>query len=820
MIVRALYHAVLLFAFLCHAGATAATNPQYLQPLPGVSARSEISPGVASVFHMKLEVGTFVQLLVEQKNIDIKTAVSDPAGLVVHLADWRWSGVETASWISQVPGIYRVAIASRRTKGISGHIAVRPRLAGDETWADAEKTSTQIKERVEKGERLSQLGPLVGNAVSLWKQLDYRPGIAQVLNVRGFLEEASGQPSVALKTYEETLALRRISRDLAGEAETIHNIAAAESATGNKLKARDLYRHALEIRQSEGEDEGIAQTLGSLGAIHGALGEIDEGIDVLQEAVLAASAVQNPRVEAQVRINLGSLLGWAGEAEEALSQFRRALPLVASVGDARGEGYVLANLGRMYANFGDLQLALNSFQRAITLLHSVRDQRGETVALTGAADAYLAVKQHTKAVEGAEQSLAISRKIGDRHSEGHSLNSLCRAYLARGDLLKARQSCTEALALSRSSKDILGEAAILRSLAAIERSSGDLPAAEAHLRPSLELFQRTRNRDAEADILLSLARLKWDSGDRPAAIALTESALRLVESQRSKVASSRLRISYFASRRDYYDFYIRLLMDQGSADPTTALEASERARARLLLETIPLSRLNFSAPAEPALAKRSRQLHREVNRLASLLQSGSLSENDSSKLNDRLDALLGQLDEVQSQIIQLDPRYKDLVFPTILGVDDIQRQLDDDTLLLEFSVGEAETFLWAVTPTSFRSFAGLPSRQEIENSVSTVSRYLSVAPVGRAQTHTYQDVAASLSRKLLGQVGLPNAKRLLIVADGAFSICHSLPCRSLEIIRARLSSLDTRSSTFPPSPSLPLSGVSRWARRSPRSCSP
>ena len=58
------------------------------------------------------------------------------------------------------------------------------------------------------------------------------------------------------------------------------------------------------------------------------------------------------------------------------------------------------------------------------------------------------------------------------------------------------------------------------------------------------------------------------------------------------------------------------------------------------------------------------------------------------------------------------PRYAALTQPAPLGLTEIQTAVTDDaTLLLEYSLGEKRSYLWAVTPTSIESFE-LPGRDE------------------------------------------------------------------------------------------------------------
>jgi CHAT domain-containing protein len=115
-------------------------------------------------------------------------------------------------------------------------------------------------------------------------------------------------------------------------------------------------------------------------------------------------------------------------------------------------------------------------------------------------------------------------------------------------------------------------------------------------------------------------------------------------------------------------------------------------------------------------------------------------------------------------------------------LEEIQQQvLDDDTLLLEYSLGEERSYLWAVSKTGITSYE-LPKRAEIELAARGFYELLNTSgysletrkptdnrggiEVELAPAST--EVVTKLSQMLLGQVaGKLDKKRLLIVSDGA-----------------------------------------------------
>ena len=125
--------------------------------------------------------------------------------------------------------------------------------------------------------------------------------------------------------------------------------------------------------------------------------------------------------------------------------------------------------------------------------------------------------------------------------------------------------------------------------------------------------------------------------------------------------------------------------------------------------------------------------------------------------------------------------YAALTQPHPLTAREIQEQvLDSDTILLEYALGEERSYLWAVTPTSLRSYT-LPKRSVVNEQARLVYELMTERnrgeekePAAEQQQHVAKADArlapemARLSRMLLGPVASQlGAKRLVIVGQGA-----------------------------------------------------
>ena len=161
----------------------------------------------------------------------------------------------------------------------------------------------------------------------------------------------------------------------------------------------------------------------------------------------------------------------------------------------------------------------------------------------------------------------------------------------------------------------------------------------------------------------------------------------------------------------------------------TALQVSERARARSLLDMLVEAHADIHQGADPQLLDRERLLQQRL-RARSEYQVRLMSESHTPRAggggSQRIAALTVQYEETEARIRADQPALRGLDPTQPLDLKQIQEQvLDPDTLLLEYSLGEEQSYLWAVTDTTLASFV-LPKRAEIERAARSVHELLTV----------------------------------------------------------------------------------------------
>ena len=606
-----------------------------------------------------------------------------------------------------------------------------------------------------------------------------RKGEAIMLNSIGAVYWSLGETQKALENYREALPLRRAVGDRVGEATTLNNIGIVYRSLGESQKALETYNESLLLRRAVGDRNGETSTLNNIGAVYQSLGEAQKALEMYQEALSISRALGDRRGEAIMLNNIGGVYRSLGEAQKALEMYNEALPLRRAVGDRNGEAATINNIGLFYYSLGEAQKALEKYNEALLISRAIGDRRGEATTLDNIGGVYRSQGEAQKALEKYNEALLISRTVGDRRGEATTLSNIGAAYSSLGEKQKALEKYNEALQLSLTLGDRGLEAVTLNSIGAVYYSLGETQKALEKYNEALSLRRAVGARDREAITLLGIARVEQKHGNLTQARQTVEQAISLIESLRTNTDSQELRASYFAKKQEFFETYIDVLMQMHKQNPdaafdNVALAVSERARARSLLELLEEARADIRQGVDGSLLERERSLQQRLNARAAAqvrLLNGKHTPAQADAAAKEIAAITSDYEEVRAQIRSRSPRYAALTQPQPLGLAEIQQQaLDEDTLLIEYALGEKRSYLWLVSQRSIDSYE-LPPRAELEAAARRVYELLTARP-NRWTPPDQQFIAQAkaISRMLLGPVATRlGGKRLVVVAPGALS---------------------------------------------------
>ncbi|HEX8068309.1 MAG TPA: CHAT domain-containing protein [Pyrinomonadaceae bacterium] len=665
---------------------------------------------------------------------------------------------------------------------------------------DAETKRAAAQQLINEGVQLRAVGTkealeaTIGKftaALPLYRALGDTAHEAVTLGNIGVLYYTLGEKQKALDCFRQALPLAQADGDRQGEAMTRQNIGQTYAALDEPRQALPFFTQALALYRALGDRATEATLLQSIGGLYDLLGERQQALANHTQALALRRALGDRATEAMSLNSVGHDYSALGEKQKALDYYTQALALFRAVADRRGEATTLSNLGAVYQALGEPQQALAYVTQALPLFHALGDQRGEATTLDTLGVIYHDAGEGQKTFDHYTQALRLFRAVGDRQSEAVMLSNIGRLYDARGEHQQALNYLTQALALSRALGDRASEAFMLNDIGVAYAALGEQQQALAAFTQALALRRAVGDRSGEAVTLGAIAYMERNRGHLGAARDRIEEALKIIESLRTKIASQALRASYFETTQGNYEFYIDLLMrlhrqQPGAGYDGAALQASERGRARSLLELLTEAGADIRQGVDPQLVARERAAQQQLNAGAQRqlqLLSGPHTDEQAEATAREIARLAAEFQQVEAQIRQTSPRYATLTQPAPLTLRELQTQLlDADTMLLEYSLGKERSYLWAVTPTAVTSYE-LPKREEVEAaagqfyklltarppqaSVETLRRGPGTAAAQRAGAQLAQ-AAAQLSRTLLAPVApLLGKKRLLVVADGA-----------------------------------------------------
>jgi len=609
---------------------------------------------------------------------------------------------------------------------------------------------------------------------------------ANALDVMGRVHNELGDKKKALEFLDQALALHKSIGNKVGELTSLMNISMSYQYIGDYKKSLAISEQAGALARQLGDDAREGSIFNNLCVLHEDIGDFKRALDYCNRALEVRHNFNFALGEAITLGNLGGVTADLGDYQQAIEFYQRSEAKYRSLENRSGQGITLNNIGWVYATLGDYDKAIEFYGKSAEIFTAIDDQYRAANALGNQGATYARLGQYQKSLDIQLKVLPMRRAVNNIDGAGKTLRHIANAYAHLNQKQKALDNYKESIQLLKGTPRQLMPA--LRDLGDLYREMGDTQNALASLNEALQISRNIGDRLSEADVLACLAKLERDRGNLTEAKRLLESGLTSIESVRVNLKSQQLRATFFASARKYHELYIDVLMRLHQQRPsdgfdTAALQASENARARSLLELLMEASAQINQGADVSLVEREREMRQAISVKAEQqmrLLSVKHTDEDAKNISQDLDTLATEYDGIQAKIRQTSPRYAALTQPVPLSLKEIQSQLlDENTVLLEYSLGEENSYVWAIGPNSSKTFT-LPKRAEVEEAARRVYDLVTASDhsipgesIEQQQKRLLQADADSpaaltaLSRMLLGPVAseLKN-KRLLIVAEG------------------------------------------------------
>lgn len=831
----------------------------------GKQIEREISGTEMHAYKLKLPAGGYANFQVDQRGISVSLSIFVGDQRLRFIDNLGTGEPERFSLVAANATEYRIEVRTSdklqpRAKYVFIVKDVHPAIDENKARVEAEvlveegmqlfyqQTKEKKREAIEKFQR----------AVTFWQKAKDKEREARMFHLMGHIYNGLGESQKAEDLATQGLSVAQAAGDPSAEAWLLDTIGTSYIVRGDRAKALEFFNRALPLR-SANDPVGRVNTLNNIGMSHAYIGDRIKGLEYLHQAettlhqmgdrarrasVLTSICVvykdmsehkkaldycsQSLQIKREVGDsageavslnNIASVYAAAGQYQQALDAYLQSRDIHKKLGELNGEGITLNNVGWVYAMIGDPEKAIDFYDQALVPLRAIKDDAGVAMTLSNIGVSYADMKEFRKALDIHLQVLPMRPEKNDRDGRANTLNNIGGCYQNLSDTAKALDFFTQALALHRTLDNRRQLAGTLRNLGTLYRDTGETAKALEFFTESREILHAIGETQGEALTLSHIAKLERDRGNLIEAHKLIEEAIAATESLRVNLKSQSLRAALLSASRNYYEFDIDVLMRLHKERPSAgydaeALQVSEKGRARSLLEMLREARAEIRQGVDPALIQREKELRSTIAGRAdrqTRMLNGKYVEEQVAAAARELDALTLEYEQLQARIRDTSPRYSALTQPVPLNLSEIQKQvLDENTLLLEYALGDEKSFVWAVTPGSIRSFE-LPAKQKVEQAAQRFYQLLTER--GRAVTGEsldqrqkrldqaeaeYAQAAKALSEMLLAPVaGELQSKRLLIVGEGVLQYVPfaALPLRAGEplIVRHEIVSLPSAS---------------------------
>jgi CHAT domain-containing protein/tetratricopeptide (TPR) repeat protein len=839
LLVRLLILVLVLFAVLpAPVSQTTAPSEDCIEtqagPLTsGQSLTHQLTRKQKHVFQLTLAPKQYVHIVIEQRGIDVVVRLRDSNRnlLIERDSPNAKFGPEAVSVVAGEAATYYLEICADKNQPAGEYVlkveGPRESVAADNDRVTAEHLSMEARMSLSAAKQTKESLTLaidqLNKTLPIWRELgDWREegyalcGIGEAYWYLGDFAKAKDELDKAF------VRLGGEEPDLSGQAFVQNQIGAAYRDLDDPRKALDFYSRALELRRTLGDQWGQAQLHNNIGVVYLRVGEprlaissfesafplwrqldaremelntfnnfqtansdvgnLTAAFQAFQELLDACHESNGPCFLEPFALNSrGVIYDTWGQPNEALTDYYAALKLFRDMKVRKDEEVrVLNNIGLVFAGMGDAQAALDQFWEALAVPYRSLDDI--THSNLGYAQALL--RNYTEALRELNEAERLATNARFR---GYTLTRIGSIHVARSEFDQALAAYNKALEIQNGIDDRRGQAITLDKIGELYNLMNQPAQAVNNYEMALERWRGVRDEQGEALSLYGLASVASKQNKLQEARDKIVAAIDKVESVRTRTTSHRFRLSYFASRQDLYELEIDTRMriyeaNRSRTELEAALYASERARARNLLDVLTESHADIRQGVDPQLLDRERTQSKQLTDKLSSFQELLIkkpTEQQKSIAEKEIKTLTRLLDQTQAEIRQHSPRYAALTQPQPLKLAQIQELLDDDTLLLEYALGKERSYLWVISRTDVMPYT-LTGQEQIQQSVDSFREALTAQESKQPGEDTkkyvarlrngpanYRKTALALTQMVLEPASTAiSKKRLVIVADG------------------------------------------------------
>jgi len=515
----------------------------------GEPIERELASGQSHAYQITLTAGQYMNVVVEQRGIDVEVMLFGPDGQRLSKADFSGErGREVVRRVAEADATYRLEVRPASKDDDAGRYEVkiaelRAATAEDRDLATAYNESV----RLFWGDKSAEAIPFAERVVAIQEKrfgAEHREvATALVLLARLHFfknEVAKAEPLIQRALAIEEKALGPEHPELVS---ILNRLAGAYALRGEFAKSESLLQRALAIMEKAfgTEDVHLLPQLDRLGSFYRNRPDFAKAEAIDQRALAIAEKKLGPDHPKLVTVlnELNLLYQMKADSAKAEPLIKRAL----AIEEKRPEpnqrliATLLSNLAFIYQAKADYPQAESLFLRALAIIEKESGPEDPQLflPLNNLAIIYLSKFDFERAEIVLQRALKIGEKTFGAENPGLYLllNNLGTVYFYKKDYAKAEPLFQRALAMVEKTvgPEYIGVTFPLLNLAVIYRSQGDFARAEPLYQRALAVSEKALGREHPqvAMMLVGLAGLYLAKADYAQAERLSKRALAILE---------------------------------------------------------------------------------------------------------------------------------------------------------------------------------------------------------------------------------------------------------------------------------------------------
>ncbi|MEQ8224526.1 MAG: CHAT domain-containing protein, partial [Candidatus Eremiobacterota bacterium] len=334
-----------------------------------------------------------------------------------------------------------------------------------------------------------------------------------------------------------------------------------------------------------------------------------------------------------------------------------------------------------------------------------------------------AIKKMEEAQEVYEKIYTDPEKIYKDHGVSYLLiknyESLSYIYQKNGNKEKALECLDRAIKLAEYQKGNDTLASVYWTSGDIYFESQDLSMALKYYIKSLNFWEKTRYSRILWEGYFKIGKVYEKQGNINEAFNNYYRSIEIIENMRHSFKVEELKRDFMQDKIDVYEHMIDILIKMKRGKD--AFNYNEKSRARAFLDILANQKIDIHHGVSQELIAKEEELKTRIQYLTGNQNSeNSFSDRRSIPLppsDEKLKELKAEYEKVLEQIKLENPEYMTLISVNPLTLEQIQSLLDKETVIVEYFLGEKNSYVWITGHDSFNTIVIKHNSKDIENLV-------------------------------------------------------------------------------------------------------